>query len=158
MPATVWLRPHVAWRSEAQASHDHKKTVGRTILYTVFVRPEAIFLALPTQSHIPFFAFEANTAPFCSIAQTVAHLLILRLTFYIPTHSSLFFAFLIGYFVSRCGSGWPGAKTLDKTLSLHTSRPPCGARGVYPRPRSRVFSLSSFLCSLKNCCVPYRAV
>jgi hypothetical protein len=34
---------------------------------------------------------EANTAPFCSIAQTVAHLLILRLTFYIPTHSSLFF-------------------------------------------------------------------
>ena len=35
---------------------------------------------------------EANTAPFCSIAQTVAHLLILRLTFYIPTHSSLFFA------------------------------------------------------------------
>ena len=30
-------------------------------------------------------------APFCSIAQTVAHLLILRLTFYIPPHSSLFF-------------------------------------------------------------------
>ena len=34
---------------------------------------------------------EVNSAPFCSIAQTVAHLLILRLTFYIPSHSSLFF-------------------------------------------------------------------
>ena len=34
----------------------------------------------------------SKKAPFCSIAQTVAHLLILRLTFYIPPHSSLFFA------------------------------------------------------------------
>jgi hypothetical protein len=43
------------------------------------------------QVSTPDLSSEANTAPFCSIAQTVAHLLILRLTFYIPTHSSLFF-------------------------------------------------------------------
>ena len=36
------------------------------------------------------FSSEANTAPFCSIAQTVAHLLILRLTFYILLHYLLF--------------------------------------------------------------------
>ena len=98
-----------------------------------------------------FGAFLLNCSNRCPFAHPASYFL----------HSntlSLFFAFLIGYFVSRCGSGWPGAKTFDKTLSLHTSRPR-GARGVYPLDLARVsFSLSSFLCSLKNRCVPYRAV
>ena len=36
-----------------------------------------------------------NTAPFCSMAQTAAHLLILRLTFYIPYHSLLVFMYYV---------------------------------------------------------------
>ena len=42
-------------------------------------------------SHAGDFSSHFSLLPFCSIAKTVAHLLILRLTFYIPPHSSLYF-------------------------------------------------------------------
>ena len=64
---------------------------------------------------------------FCSIAQTVAHLLILRLTFYIPYHSLLFSAHELSNF--RHGTR---ARRVVRLTSL--SRPhPCQLRiGSHP--------------------------
>jgi hypothetical protein len=46
------------------------------------------------QVSTPDLSSEANTAPFCSIAQRrCSFALILRLTFYIPTHTHHFFIF-----------------------------------------------------------------